>query len=115
MTSLEAIIAITVALIAAVASVATGVITSRANSRAEKYQKERSEQEHERERRENEREHMEAATQTAMLAVLESLDVTLISLQGGHLNGNVEAARNDLAKAKRNFQETRSKAIAHLT
>lgn len=40
-----------------------------------------------------------------MAASIELGDITAIALQGGHLNGNVEAAREKAAKAKTEYEK----------
>jgi hypothetical protein len=109
-----------VALIAAAASITSALIAANSNrslreqkAKEEEYQAERRQQEEERRQAEHERMMLDEVQQQSLLAIMDALDVSLISLQGGHLNGNVEEARSAVRKAKDAFQQTRTKAISH--
>ena len=91
------------ATIAAIASILAAFIT--ACSAAERRRDEE---------RERLREQMNQATAESMLALLDAMDVSMLALEGGHLNGNVEEARASIKKAKGEYQAARSKATAHL-
>ena len=105
---------IAAAIIAACASITSALIAAHSANKARESDAARARYEAERRQQESEREHIEEATAQGMLAVLEAVDVSLIALQGGHLDGNVDAARARIADARDAYQTTRSKAIAKL-
>ena len=65
--------------------------------------------------KEHEESMMYEAIIAGIMASLKASDVSLIALQGGHLNGNVEDARKDVDSAIERMEETQRKAIVHLT
>ncbi len=101
---MEAVIA---AAIAAVGSIVATVVSGLTRGQQKRYQQLREQQE-------AAREHMDAAIQQSLLAVLEAQEVQMIALQGGHLNGNVESAKEKVITARADLQQVRSKAISHL-
>lgn len=103
---------IAAALIAACASIFTSLVALRSGREATDAKAAQEAYQRRQDAQAREREAVEEATATAMLAVLESLDVTMLSLQGGHLNGNVEDARRKIQRARDTYQTTRSKALA---
>ena len=60
------------------------------------------------------REQMNLATAQAMLALLDATDVSMLALEGGHLNGNVEDARGKISRAREDYQSARSRLLSHL-
>jgi uncharacterized protein YbjQ (UPF0145 family) len=50
-----------------------------------------------------------------IISIVLPFVVSLIALQGGHLNGNVEDARKDVDSAIERMEETQRKAVVHLT
>lgn len=108
-----AIAAVVAAFIAGIASIVSTVITARSNKEVAKYQEERRKELDAESIQRNEDRWLREAEQNLLLAMADALDVDMVAAKGGHLNGNVDRARRDLAKAKHEFQETRTKAITH--
>ena len=48
-------------------------------------------------------------------AALQANDISLIALQHGHLNGNVEEARKLVEEARTGLEDAQRKAVAHIT
>lgn len=48
-------------------------------------------------------------------ASLQANKISLIALQHGHLNGNVEEARRIVDEAQNDLQDAQRKAVAHIT
>jgi hypothetical protein len=65
--------------------------------------------------KEHEKSMMYEAIISGIMASLKASDVSLIALQGGHLNGNVEDARKDVGAAIERMEVTQRKAVVHLT
>lgn len=65
--------------------------------------------------KEHEQSMMYEAIIAGIMASLKASDVSLVALQGGHLNGNVEDARKDVDKAIERMEATQRKAVVHLT
>ena len=105
-------VTIVVALIAAAASVASAFIAAHSGAVAKRREEEQQSYQEERMKQEFERQKMDEAVHQGIFAVLDAMDITLISLQGGHLNGNVEKAREEVEEARRDFIATRSKALS---
>lgn len=68
-----------------------------------------------REQQHKERQFLYDALLQGIDASLAANEISLIALNHGHLNGNVEAAMEKVQKAQTNLNATTSKAIAHLT
>ena len=68
-----------------------------------------------RDQQHNERQYLYEAMLKGIDASLAANEITLIALNHGHLNGNVEAAMDKVQKAQANLDATTSKAITHLT
>ena len=111
MASMATVIA---ALIAACASLISALIARNNEQRAQQIRQEQEEYQQRRIKQEREREYIDEATATSMIAMLNAMDVSLLALSGGHLNGNVEEARTKIATAKKEYEQTRSKAISRL-
>lgn len=65
-----------------------------------------------REKAEADREEVQWALVSAVLASLEASEVTTIALKGGHLNGNVDHAREEVVAARHRLRELASRAMA---
>ena len=105
---------IAAALVAACASVCSALIAVIGQRRAGEAEAQRKAYEAERMEQEQARQAVDAATAQGMLAVLEAVDVSLVALQGGHLDGNVDEARAGIRRARETYQQTRSETIARL-
>lgn len=116
---------ITVACIAALGSLAVAAFNAWAAWRKERRdlayrqlrenaEKERDRRDRERELREEQRHAMDEALMDGVSSCLDALDVSLIALQGGHLNGNVEAARDRVASSAREMRRVKDKTIARM-
>lgn len=114
---------ITVAAIAAIASLLVAgfnaLTTIRTNRRDAEYramreqaEKERDRRDREREIRETQRSAMDEALMDGVSSCLDALDVSLIALQGGHLNGNVEAARQRVASSARQMRKVKDETLS---
>ena len=114
---------VTVAAIAAIASLLVAgfnaLTTIRTNRRDAEYRTMREQAEKERDRRDREREirdeqrsTMDEALLDGVSSCLDALDVSLIALQGGHLNGNVEAARKRVASSARQLRKVKDETIS---
>lgn len=64
---------------------------------------------------EQERGYVYDALLKAADASLQANDVSLIALQHGHLNGNVEEARKIVKEAHEDLTDAQRKAVAHIT
>lgn len=109
---------ITVACIAAVGSLLVSAINSYAAYRKDKgdkaYRAEREKAERERALREDQRHAMDEAMMDGLESVLEATDISLIALQGGHLNGNVEAARDRVSASKKRMRDVKNQTVTML-
>ena len=116
---------ITVACIAALGSLAVAAFNAWAAWRKERRdlayrakregaEAERDRREAERVKREEQRHAMDEALMDGVSSCLDALDVSLIALQGGHLNGNVEAARDRVASSAREMRRVKDRTIASI-
>lgn len=64
---------------------------------------------------ERERAYVYDALLKASQASLQANDISLIALQHGHLNGNVEEARKIVKDAQEDLTAAQRKAVAHIT
>lgn len=64
---------------------------------------------------ERERAHVYDALLKGTAASLQANDVSLIALQHGHLNGNVEEARKIVKEAQEDLADAQRKAVARIT
>lgn len=114
---------ITVAAIAAIASLLVAAFNAwtaiRKDRRDTRYREIREQAEKERDRRDREREirdaqrsAMDEALMDGVSSCLDALDVSLIALQGGHLNGNVEAARQRVASSARQMRKVKDETLS---
>lgn len=79
-----------------------------------KYRTEQAAREEKRDQIEQERSYVYDALIKAADASLQANDVSLIALQHGHLNGNVEEARKIVKGAKDDLADAQRKAVAHI-
>ncbi len=114
---------ITVACLAAVGSLAVAAFNAWAAYRKDKrdaayrqqreaVEKERDRRDREREAKEDQRHAMDEALMDGVSSCLDALDISLIALQGGHLNGNVEAARGRVASSARQMRKVKDETIS---
>lgn len=80
-----------------------------------KYRVEQAARDEKREQIEAERSCVYDALLKAADASLQANDISLIALQHGHLNGNVEEARQIVKDAKEDLVGAQRKAVAHIT
>ena len=107
----EAMAAIVASSLAFLSSIAVAVIQVVGNINSNKYRRRREENEAKIELQRQQRHAMDEAVYHSMSAVLEAQDIALIALQGGHLNGNVEAARTKINDARSAYANTRDKIV----
>lgn len=116
---------ITVACLAAVGSLLVAAFNAwcayRKDRRDAAYRQQREQAEKERDRRDREREAkedqrhiMDEALMDGVSSCLDALDISLIALQGGHLNGNVEAARERVASSARQMRRVKDQTISKI-
>ena len=114
MMSPEVSAAVAAAAIAAIASVAVAVINAVAMRRQKEAQAASVAYHERQELLEAARAERELAVVDGVCASLGALDVTLIALHGGHLNGNVDAARMQVERAYSRINEIRNEALVKL-
>lgn len=116
---------ITVACIAAIGSLAVAAFNAiaayRKDRRDNRYrlqrelaEQERDRRDREREAREDQRHAMDEALMDGVSSCLDALDISLIALQGGHLNGNVEAARDRVASSARQMRKVKDETLSRI-
>ena len=109
---------VTVACIAAIGSLLVSLVNAIAawlKDKSDKaYRAEREKAERERAVREDQRHAMDEAMMDGIASALEGIDISLIALQGGHLNGNVEAARARVESSARQMRQVKDKTISKL-
>ena len=122
MLSTEVIVAIITSGCAAISSTFVAIITYVGNNRMKQHEKQdaqyRAQQaimEEKREQQHNERQRLYDALLRGLDASLAANEISLIALNHGHLNGNVEAAMDKVQKAQANLDAATSEAITHLT
>ena len=120
--STEVIVAIVTSGCAAISSIFVAIITYVGNNRMKQRDKQeaqyRAQQaliDAKREQQHQERQYLYDAMLQGIDASLAANEISLIALNHGHLNGNVEAAMDKVQKAQANLDKTTSKAITHLT
>ena len=117
---------IMVAIITSGAAMIASVIGALLNFETSQKQNERDQRDHEyrveqsardekREQIEVERSYVYDALLKAADASLQANDISLIALQHGHLNGNVEEARQIVKDAKEDLVDAQRKAVARIT
>lgn len=120
--STEVIVAIVTSGCAAVSSIFVAIITYIGNSRMKQkdmqdaeYRSQQAIIDAQRDQQHHERQYMYDAMLRGLDASLAANEISLIALNHGHLNGNVEAAMNKVHKAQANLDVATAKAITHLT
>lgn len=79
------------------------------------YRAEQAARDEKRDQIDQERSYVYDALLKAADASLQANDISLIALQHGHLNGNVEEARQIVKDAKEDLVGAQRKAVAHIT
>lgn len=122
MLSTEVIVAIITSGCAAISSVIGMGITYVGNNRMKQrdlqdaqYRAQQALIDAKRDQQHNERQYLYEAMLKGIDASLAANEISLIALNHGHLNGNVEVAMDKVQKAQANLAATTSKAITHLT
>lgn len=120
--STEVIVAIVTSGCAAISSIFVAVISYSGQNRMKQrdmqdaqYRAQQAILEAKREQQHNERQYLYDALLRGLDASLAANEISLIALNHGHLNGNVEAAMDKVQKAQANLDAATSKAITHLT
>lgn len=118
----EVLVAIVTSGCAAVASIVTAFISywhgnqiRESNASMVEFRQSQDALNEQRSLKEHEQSMMYEAIIAGIMASLKASDVSLVALQGGHLNGNVEDARKDVDKAIERMEATQRKAVVHLT
>lgn len=88
---------------------------SERDQRDHEYRTEQSARDEKREQIEQERGYVYDALLKAADASLQANDISLIALQHGHLNGNVQEARRIVKEAQEDLTDAQRKAVAHIT
>lgn len=116
---------IMVAMITSGCAMIASVIGALLNYETNQKQRERDAKEHEyresqnareekRDKIEKERGYVYDALLKSSQASLQANDISLIALQHGHLNGNVEEARRLVNEAQNDLQDAQRKAVSHI-
>ena len=120
--STEVIVAIVTSGCAAVSSIFVAIITYVGNNRMKQkdiqdaeYRSQQAIIDAKRDQQHHERQYLYDAMLRGLDASLAANEISLIALNHGHLNGNVEAAMNKVHAAQSNLDAATSKAITHLT
>lgn len=120
--STEVIVAIVTSGCAAISSIFVAVISYSGQNRMKQrdmqdaqYRAQQALINAKREQQHKERQYLYDALLRGLDASLAANEISLIALNHGHLNGNVEAAMDKVQKAQANLDATTSKVITHLT
>lgn len=120
--STEVIVAIVTSGCAAISSIFVAVISYSGQNRMKQrdmqdaqYRAQQALIDAEREQQHKERQYLYDALLRGLDASLAANEISLIALNHGHLNGNVEAAMDKVQKAQANLAAATSKAVTHLT
>ena len=120
--STEVIVAIVTSGCAAVSSIFVAIITYVGNNHAKQrdqqdtqYRAQQAIIDAKRDQQHAERQYLYEAMLKGIDASLTANEISLIALQHGHLNGNVEAARNKVHEAQANLDIAQRKALVHLS
>lgn len=118
----EVIVAIVTSGCAAVSSIFVAIITYMGNNRMKQkdiqdaeYRSQQAIIDAKRDQQHNERQYLYEAMLKGIDASLSANEICLIALQHGHLNGNVQAARDKVHEAQANMDVAQRKAIVHLS
>ena len=119
--STEVVVAIITSGCAAVSSIFVAIITYVGNNRMKQkdiqdaeYRSQQALLEAKREQQHKERQCLDEAVLKGIDASLAANEISLIALQHGHLNGNVQAARDKVHEAQGNMDIAQRKAVVHL-
>lgn len=120
--STEVIVAIVTSGCAAVSSIFVAIITYVGNNRAKQrdtqdaqYRAQQAIIDAKRDQQHTERQYLYEAMLKGIDASLTANEISLIALQHGHLNGNVESARTKVHEAQANLDIAQRKAVVHLS
>lgn len=120
--STEVIVAIVTSGCAAVSSIFVAIITYVGNNRAKQrdtqdaqYRAQQAIIDAKRDQQHEERQYLYEAMLKGIDASLTANEISLIALQHGHLNGNVESARDKVHEAQANLDIAQRKALVHLS
>lgn len=120
--STEVIVAIVTSGCAAVSSIFVAIITYVGNNRAKQrdtqdaqYRAQQAIIDAKRDQQHTERKYLYEAMLKGIDASLTANEISLIALQHGHLNGNVESARDKVHEAQANLDIAQRKALVHLS
>lgn len=93
----------------------TNIKQNQRDAKDHEYRTEQAEREEKRDLIEQERAFVYAALLKGTAASLQANKISLIALQHGHLNGNVEEARRIVDEAQNDLEDAQRKAVAHIT
>lgn len=93
----------------------TNIKQNQRDAKDHEYRTEQAAREEKRDMIEQERAYVYDALIKASQASLQANDISLIALQHGKLNGNVEQARKIVDEAQNGLQDAQRKAVAHIT
>lgn len=93
----------------------TNIKQNQRDAKDHEYRAEQAAREEKRDMIEQERAYVYDALIKASQASLQANDISLIALQHGKLNGNVEQARKIVDEAQNDLQDAQRKAVAHIT
>lgn len=120
--STEVIVAVITSGCAAVSSIFVAIITYIGNSRMKQkdmqdaeYRSQQAIIDAKRDQQHHERQYMYDAMLRGLDASLTANEISLIALQHGHLNGNIESARDKVHEAQANLDIAQRKALVHLS
>lgn len=120
--STEVIVALVTSGCAAVSSIFVAIITYLGNNRMKQrdtqeaqYRAQQAIIDAKRDQQHAERQYVYEAMLQGINAGLSANEISLIALQHGHLNGNVEAARGKVHEAQANLDIVQRKALVHLS
>ena len=120
--STEVIVAVITSGCAAVSSIFVAIITYLGNNRMKQrdtqdaqYRAQQAIIDAKRDQQHVERQYLYEAMLKGIDASLAANEISLIALQHGHLNGNVESARTKVHEAQANLDIVQRKALVHLS
>lgn len=102
-------------IIGALMNYQTSIHQRDAETNAEDYRQAQTERENRRDQIDHERACVYDSLMKGVSASLSANAISLIALQHGHLNGNVEEAAQEVKDAQADLEATQRKAVAHLT
>ena len=93
----------------------TNIKQNQRDAKDHEYRTEQAEREEKRDMIEKERAFVYDALLKGTAASLQANDISLIALQHGKLNGNVQEARQIVKSAQNGLEDAQRKAVAHIT